>query len=137
VETLGTLFGALRDRAVRASPAAFGLLIKKHPIEDLVSDSYALPCLYDAKVLRDTAKVMRSAATAPVHAAGRRLIAEFERPVLLAWSPEDRVFAPAHARRYAEALPDGRLQLIDDAYSFTPEDRPLALAAAFAQFIAD
>jgi pimeloyl-ACP methyl ester carboxylesterase len=41
---LGQLFEALRDRAVRAAPVAFGLLIK-HPIDDLVSDSYALPCL--------------------------------------------------------------------------------------------
>ncbi|HEX5927161.1 MAG TPA: alpha/beta fold hydrolase, partial [Baekduia sp.] len=41
---LGQLFEALRDRAVRAAPVAFGLLIK-HPIDDLASDSYALPCL--------------------------------------------------------------------------------------------
>ncbi|HWF32968.1 MAG TPA: alpha/beta hydrolase [Solirubrobacteraceae bacterium] len=134
-ETLKTLFGALRDRAVRASPAAFGLLIK-HPIDDLVSDSYALPCLYDDAILRDTAKVMASATSAPIHAAGQRLIAEFTRPVLLAWSPEDKVFAQANARRYAEALRDGRLELIGDAYSFTPEDQPQALALALTRFVA-
>jgi pimeloyl-ACP methyl ester carboxylesterase len=134
-DTLETLFGALRDHAVRASPAAYGLLIK-HPIDDFVSDSYALPCLYDAEILRDTAKVMCSACSAPVHAAGQRLIAAFERPVLLAWSPEDQVFAPANARRFADALSDGRLVLIEDAYSFTPEDQPVALANAVAQFVA-
>jgi hypothetical protein len=41
---------------VRRSPAAYGLLIK-HPIEPQVSDSYALPCLRDRNVLRDTAKL--------------------------------------------------------------------------------
>lgn len=135
-QALGRLFGALRDREVRSSPAAYGLLIK-HPIEELASDSYALPCLYDAAVLADTAKVIASATSAPVHEAAARLIESFKGPVLFAWSPEDRVFAPAHASRYAQALADGRVVLIEDAYSFTPEDQPHALAAAIGEFAAD
>jgi hypothetical protein len=31
-------------------------------------------------------------------------------------------------------LPDGRLELIADAYSFTPEDQSAALAGALAKF---
>ena len=131
---LGQLFEALRDRAIRVTASAFGLLIK-HPIDDLVSDSYALPCVSDAGILRDTSKVMSTAATAPLHEAGNRLIAEFERPVLFAWSPEDQVFAPADAKRYAEALTDGRLALIENAYSFTPEDQPERLAEEIARFV--
>jgi pimeloyl-ACP methyl ester carboxylesterase len=77
---------------------------------------------------------MSSATSAPVQEAGRRLIAEFKRPVLLAWSPEDRVFAPADARRYCEALSDARMVLIEDAYSFTPEDQPDRLAEEIAKF---
>jgi pimeloyl-ACP methyl ester carboxylesterase len=132
-ETLGRLLEALRDREIRLTPAAFGLLIK-HPIEDVVSDSYALPCLSDTQILRDTSKVMSSANSASVQEAGRRLIAEFNRPVLFAWSPQDRVFAPTDARRYCEALSDGRLVLIEDAYSFTPEDQPERLAEEIAKF---
>ena len=132
-ETLGMLLGALKDPAVRATPPAYGLLIK-HAVDERASDSYALPCLQDAEILRDTAKVFSSAHSAPVHVAGARLIESFNRPVLLAWSPEDRVFAPANARRYAEALPDGRLELVEDAYSFTPEDQPAALAQAIGAF---
>ncbi len=127
------LLSALKDRAVRATPPAFGLLIK-HPIDDLVSDSYALPAISDPDILRDTAKVMSSACSAPVHEAGHNLIATFERPVLLAWSPEDRVFAVEEAERYADALADGKLVLIEDAYSFTPEDQPAQLAEAIARF---
>lgn len=134
-ETLGMLLSALKDPAVRASPPAYGLLIK-HPVDELASDSYALPCLHDDDVLRDTAKIFSSARSAPVHAAAAQLIESFDRPVLLAWSPEDRVFAPANARRYAEALPNGRLELIEDAYSFTPEDQPAALARAIGAFAA-
>lgn len=132
-EALGQLFEALRDRAIRLTPPAFGLLIK-HPIEDIVSDSYALPCVSDPGILRDASKVMSSATSAPVQDAGRRLIAEFKRPVLLVWSPEDRVFAHADAKRYSEALSEGRMVLIDDAYSFTPEDQPDRLAEEIAKF---
>ena len=132
---LGQLFEALRDRAVRASPAAYGLLIK-HPIDDLVSDSYALPCVTDAAVLRDTGKVMSTATSAPVHAAGRRLLAGFDRPVLFAWGPEDRVFPLGNAQRYAGELAAGEVTLIPDAYSFTPEDQPQRLATAIAEFCA-
>lgn len=130
---LGQLFAALRDREVRASPAAYGLLIK-HPIDDLVSDSYALPSVLDEDVLRDTSKVISSASSRPVHEAGERLIETFDGPVLLAWGIEDRVFPLAHARRYADALAHGTLTPIDDAFSFTPEDQPDRLAEAIAEF---
>ncbi len=100
----------------------------------MVSDSYVLPCVSDRDVLRDTAKVMASAASGPVHDAGRRLISTFDRPVLFAWGSEDRIFPSAHAQRYARELADGRVALIDDAFSFTPEDQPQQLAAALAQF---
>lgn len=128
---LGELLGALRDPAVRAAPVAFGLLVK-HALDAQASDSYALPASADGAVLADVARVMAAASAEPVHAAGEALIAHFGKPVLFAWSPEDRVFPPAHAERYAGELANGRLVLIDDAYSFTPEDQPRALAEAIA-----
>jgi pimeloyl-ACP methyl ester carboxylesterase len=132
---LGQLFEALRDREIRATPPAYGLLIK-HQIEDLVSDSYALPAVSDPDILRDTSKVMSSAASDPVHQAGRRLISSFERPVLFAWGSEDQVFPLANAERYAAELTDGNVTVIHDAYSFTPEDQPLQLADVIRRFCA-
>jgi pimeloyl-ACP methyl ester carboxylesterase len=132
---LGRLLGVLRDRDVRMTAPAFGLLIK-HPIDDLASDSYALPCLSNQAILRDTSKVMSATSSAPVHEAGRRLITEFTKPVLFAWSPEDKVFAAADAERYASELTDGHIVLIEDAYSFTPEDQPVRLAEEIAAFVA-
>jgi pimeloyl-ACP methyl ester carboxylesterase len=130
---LGQLFEALRDREIRSTPPAYGLLIK-HPIEDLVSDSYALPSVTDAALLFDTAKVMSSASSTPVHEAGRRLIEAFNRQVLFAWGLEDQVFPLPHAQRYAAELADARVTLIPDAFSFTPEDQPQLLAQAIEQF---
>lgn len=132
---LGELFEALRDRATRALPQAFGLLIK-HPIDDAVSDSYALPSISNQDVLRDTAKVMSGATSEPVHQAGHTLIASFERPMLFVWGPEDSVFSADHANRYAEQVANGRVVLVADSYSFTAEDQPLELAAAIAGFCA-
>jgi pimeloyl-ACP methyl ester carboxylesterase len=132
---LGQLFEALRDRAIRSTPPAYGLLIK-HRIDDLVSDSYALPCVTDPALLHDTAKVMSSASSEPVHAAGQRLIDTFDRPVLFAWGPDDQVFPLANARRYAGELAAGQVALIPDAFSFTPEDQPQRLATAIAEFCA-
>ena len=130
---LGQLLAALEDPEIRSTPPAYGLLLK-HPIEPEVSDSYVLPASRDPALLRDVAKVMATASTAPVRAAGERLIATWKLPTLLIWSSEDEVFPLAHAERYAAALEHGELVEIDDSYSFTPEDQPQAVAAAIASF---
>ncbi|HEX4464373.1 MAG TPA: alpha/beta hydrolase [Solirubrobacterales bacterium] len=131
-EALGQLLAALEDPAVRAAPVAYGLLLK-HPTE--ASDSYALPASRDPGVLRDVAKAMASATTAPAQAAGEALIAHGELPTLLIWSEEDEVFPLEHAVRYAEELANARLVRIADSYSFTPEDQPEAVATAIRSFV--
>jgi pimeloyl-ACP methyl ester carboxylesterase len=133
-ELLGQLLGALEDPAIRATPPAYGLLLKR-PVEIEVSDSYALPASRDKDILRDIAKAMASTSTGPVRAAGEHLIASSDLPVQLIWSNEDEVFPLAHAERYAQALRHGELVRIDDAYSFTPEDRPDAVAEAIGDFV--
>jgi len=132
-EVLGQLLKALEDPEVRLAPVAYGLLAKR-PLPAEVSGSYALPASRDEGVLRDVAKAMASAATAPVREAGEQLIASSEIPVLLIWSREDTVFPIAHAERYAAALKHGRLVSVEDSFSFTPEDQPAAVAAAIAEF---
>ena len=60
----------------------------------------------------------------------------FDKPVLLAWAAEDRVFPLADAERLASILPNARLKPIEGSYSFVPEDQPEALAALIAEFLA-
>lgn len=134
-QVLGQLLAALEDPAVRAIPAAYGLLAR-HQLEPKASDSYALPASRDEGVLHDVAKAMSSASTAPVRAAGEHLIAHSDLPTLLIWSSEDEVFPLAHAERYASALRSGGLVQLDDSFSFTPEDQPAAVAAAIRSFAA-
>lgn len=132
-QALGAMLGALEDPAIRSTPPAYGLLLK-HPIAPEVSDSYALPATREDGVLRDVAKAMMGASTTEVRAAGELLIAASELPTMLIWSREDEVFPLEHAERFAGALKHGQLVVIDDAYSFTPEDRPDAVAAAIREF---
>ncbi len=128
---LGSALQVLRQPEFRASPQGFGHLIKRLP-EDRVMESYALPILSDPGILHDAAKVMRSADQNFVSEAGEKLIAGFEKPVLFVWPDEDHFFPLASVRRYAAALKNASVVLVEDGYSFTPEDQPEKLAALIA-----
>ena len=47
---------------------------------------------------------------------------------MIAWSREDLFFPERHGERLAELLPQGRLEWIDDARTFSPEDQPARVA---------
>jgi pimeloyl-ACP methyl ester carboxylesterase len=126
----------LRTCEGRMRPAAFGHLVK-HPIEEEIFDTYALPAIEDDRILHDVAKAMRSASAVHVQNAADVLTATFTRPVLFAWAKDDPVFPLAHAGAYAGTFVDARVELIEDAYSFTAEDQPQRLAELIATFIAE
>lgn len=133
-EQLHRTLAALEDPEVRSSPAAYGSLAKR-PIADEVLSSYVLPILRDPGVLRDASKLMQSADASYVRRAAVTLKREFRHPALFVWSPEDQLFPLEHARRYASELPDGRVELVTDAFSFTPEDQPERMATLLAEFL--
>lgn len=122
----------LRPRAPRRLPLAFGWLTKR-PIERDAEDSYVLPSLVDAGVRADLRRVLPS--LNPKHTRrAAELLPGFERPALVAWSREDRFFPTRHAEELARLLPQARLEWIDDAYTFSPEDRPDRLSELLSQF---
>ena len=53
---------------------------------------------------------------------------------LIAWSSEDRFFPPAHGERLAKLIPGARLEWIEGARTFSPEDRPERLAELIRDF---
>jgi pimeloyl-ACP methyl ester carboxylesterase len=126
-------FGALRMRAARRLPIAFGWLTNE-PIEREAEDSYALPPLTRREIRRDLARVLkgldpRYTLDAAEHLSG------FERPVLIAWSSEDRFLPPEHAERLATIFPNARLEWIEDSRTFSPEDQPARLAELIDDFV--
>ncbi len=60
---------------------------------------------------------------------------KFDRPVLIAWAPEDRFFKIALGERLATTFPDARLVRIPDAGTFVALDQPERLAAEIVSFV--
>jgi pimeloyl-ACP methyl ester carboxylesterase len=124
---------SMRLRANRRSPIAFGWLTKRR-LPNAVSDHYVNPVIHDRRIREDARAFILGVDSAYTIAAAEKLRG-FERPVLLAWAPEDRFFPIAHAERLAELLPDARLERIVDARTFVSEDQPQRLAELIAGFV--
>jgi pimeloyl-ACP methyl ester carboxylesterase len=127
-------FTPFRLRALRSRGlAVMGLAKQKlDPIE--VADSYTYPALSSKGVRRDVKRAMREMDSRYTLEAAERL-AKFDRPALIAWSTEDRFFPKKHAERLAEIIPDSRVEWIEDARTFSPEDQPERLAELIADFV--
>jgi pimeloyl-ACP methyl ester carboxylesterase len=123
----------MRLRRVRRLPIAYGWLTKRVPDEFL--DAWAEPFLTDAGVRRDTRRVLAGVDPGLLLDTAARL-RSFDRPVLLAWAPEDRFFPLEHARRLAAIFPDARVVEVPDSRAFVSLDQPERLAALIRDFAA-
>jgi pimeloyl-ACP methyl ester carboxylesterase len=126
------LFAPMRLRFPRYLPFAFGWLVKRKIDRD-AEDSYVLPAGVIKGVEADVKRVIRGIDTKDTNAAADRL-GQFDKPALIAWSREDKLFKPAHAERLAQDLPKAEIAWIDDARTFSMEDNPAALSEAIAAF---
>ena len=116
----------LRLRAARRLPIAYGWLAKRIPDELL--DAWVEPFLTDRGVRRDTRRLLAGVDRGLLLDTAARL-REFDRPVLIAWAPEDRFFPLDHARRLAAIFPDARLVEVPGSRAFISLDQPERLAA--------
>jgi pimeloyl-ACP methyl ester carboxylesterase len=123
---------ALRVPALRRLPLAYGWLAKRR-IPAGVTRAWVRPCQTDRGVRRDTARVLTGVSSRYTNEAAERL-PDFDRPVLLAWAPEDRFFPLSDARRLAELFPDARVEEVPDSWTFVPEDQPELLARLVESF---
>jgi pimeloyl-ACP methyl ester carboxylesterase len=124
----------LRVAALRRLPVAYGYLSKR-PIPKEVTDAWLRPFMTDAGIRRDTRRFLRSVDSEDTLQAAARL-GRFDRPVLIAWASEDKVFPLDHARRLAKIFPDARVEDIADSRTYVPEDQPERLAELVRQFAA-
>jgi pimeloyl-ACP methyl ester carboxylesterase len=131
---LATLAQTMRFRALWRLPIAYGRLSKR-PVEPRVVERWVTPGRESADVRRDVGKVLRGLSPHHTLEAARKLRG-FELPVLVAWSSEDRVFSPDLGRRLASDIPRARLELIEDSWTYVPEDRPERLADLIRSFAA-
>jgi pimeloyl-ACP methyl ester carboxylesterase len=131
---LWPLVQSMRFSPIRRLPIAFGWLTKQ-PLNKHAYDSYLTPGRTTRGVRRDTAKVLRAIRRHYTIQADAAL-ASFERPTMIAWASDDRVFPYRHAEALAKILPNVELVPIPDSYTYIPEDQPVALARHIDRFIA-
>jgi len=117
----------------RRSPIAFGWLTKRR-IDRAAEDTYVYPAITNAAIRRDARAFIRASDTSQTNAAADRL-GGFDRPALIAWSADDRVFPQADGRRLAADLPNARFELVEDARTFSMEDNPDRLSELIAGFV--
>jgi pimeloyl-ACP methyl ester carboxylesterase len=122
----------LRVPALRRLPLAFGWLTKRR-VPNEVTAAWLRPAQTDKGVRRDIARLLRGVDSRYTLEAAEKLRG-FDRPVLIAWAPEDRFFPREHADRLASILPDARIEEVPDSYTFVSEDQPELVARLIGEF---
>jgi pimeloyl-ACP methyl ester carboxylesterase len=128
------LLQSMRLAPLRRLPIAFGWLTKRPIPEEIVMDSYLRPGLRDAAVRQDAVNLIKDISPKYTKKAAKKL-EHFKGPVLIAWAKDDRIFPIRDARRLSESFPNARLELIEDSYTFVPEDQPQKLAQLIGSFV--
>lgn len=127
------LFAPLRLRPLRETPLAFGWLMHSK-LDEHAGDSYVLPALTHREAGADFARFIRTVEPSYTMDAIAKL-RSYDRPVLIAWSRDDRFFPPSDAEKLAADIPGARLEWIDNARTFSMEDQPERVAELIAGFV--
>ena len=112
---------SMRLAPARRLPIAFGWVTKR--ADDELTRAWMQPAISSRKIRGDAAAVLRGIAPRYTLEAAQRF-GSFDKPVLIAWAPEDRFFKMRFAERLAREFPHARLELIEDSYAFVPIDQP-------------
>jgi pimeloyl-ACP methyl ester carboxylesterase len=128
---LRALIGPLRIGAV--ARAAFKPFSKK-PIPPELVASWVEPGLNDPGVKHDLKKVTVGMNKRYTLEAAEKL-RDSDLPLLLTWTPKDRVFPLKFAERLAGEVPNARIVEIPDAGTFVPFDQPQRVADEIAGFV--
>ena len=127
-------FAPLRLEAPRYLPFAFGWLVHNR-MEREATDSYVLPPI-TAKGPRDDVRRLLPQIDPSYLLDAAAKFGDFRKPVMIAWSEDDKFFPPAHAPRLAAAFPDARVETIANSRTFSSEDQPERVAALVGEFAA-
>jgi len=123
-----------RLRAVRHSPLGFGPLLNR-PRSASLTRGWIQPLLDSAAIRRDVTRFARGMQrTELVDAAS--WLGQFEGPVRLVWGTRDKHFTIRLGRRLASAFRLAQLDLVTDATTFVPVDRPDAVVRAIRDVLA-
>jgi pimeloyl-ACP methyl ester carboxylesterase len=120
---------AMRLRTVRRR--AYGAL--SHGNLDALTAEWTRPAIRDRAITEDLRRFTGSLTRQTTLDAAARL-PQFTKPTLIAWSADDVFFPLSDGRRLAAALPHSRLEVIENARTFSMLDQPDVLAGLIAEF---
>jgi pimeloyl-ACP methyl ester carboxylesterase len=130
------LLQSMRIAPLRRLPIAFGWLAKREIPEEIAMGSYLRPSIDSARVRQNALDLIKDISPKHTRRAAEKL-PQFKKPVLIAWAEEDRIFPVEDALRLHRVLPNSRLEMVADSYTFVPEDQPERLASLIAKFMHD
>lgn len=125
---------SVQFKAVQRLPTAYGFVTKR-PMPPAIMRSFTDPVRTDAGVRRDLTRLLCAVDTRYTFDAAESLSA-FDKPALVLWADDDKIFPREHGRRLATLLPQGHFELIADSRTFVPEEQPEQLVAAIRAFTA-
>ena len=115
------------------TPLVYGLLVKR-PIPTTLTTAWLEPSRTRADIRHDLSKVILGASPQQTIEAGERL-RDFDKPGLVVWGADDKVFRQDLGRRLAAALPQSRFELVEDTGTFMSLDQPGRLAELLEGFV--
>jgi pimeloyl-ACP methyl ester carboxylesterase len=122
-----------RLKRLHNSPLVYGLLTRR-PIPQDLTTAWLEPARTSKGVRRDAAKVLRGVSPQLTLDAAERLRG-FDKPALVVWGADDRLFRRELGERLAAVLPQGRLEVVEDTGTFLPLDQPGRLAELLEGFV--
>ena len=134
LHVLGLVVRAVQWMPVQRTPFAYGWTTKK-PIDPAVMRSFTRHLREDPGVLRDLTRLLLAVDTRYTHEAAAAL-PRFDKPAVVVWAADDKLFPREHGQRLAELLPQGRFELIADSRTFIPEEQPERLVGMIRDFLA-
>jgi len=129
--TSATWRAAVRPLALKTvRRRAYGDLA--HADVEPLAAAWVRPALDDPRVAEDL-RVLTSSLHRQTSLDVAARLGEFTRPVLVAWSADDRFFPIGDAHRLVAAMPQAQLTVLKGARTYSMIDRPDALAEAVAR----
>lgn len=131
--SIAALTQIVRPKLLQRLPITFGW-VSKRPVPPETVASYLGPSRHSRAIRKDLARFLKNVNKKHTLAAAEKLPA-FDKPVLLVWASEEKLFPLSLAERLAEKLPNASIVTVDDSYTFIPEDKPVELAAHIVEFV--
>jgi pimeloyl-ACP methyl ester carboxylesterase len=119
--------------AFAKSRFGYGAVMARRPERAL---AWVRPLASDAAIRRDLVKLMAGSSNRQTLRAAE-CFASFDRPAMVVWAENDRLFPRRLGQRLASAFPHGQFEVVADCATFVPLDQPTRLAGLLNEFLAE